>query len=609
MNFRCKNLRIGLIILMVICYCVPSINANTIKLSEKQIDELNIEYERALLQAISITNGQKSLAYSLEALRIAIVLEDDLKIAQSYNEISLDYEKTGDLSNALQYVIMAAKKYEEIGKSEGIGMAYNRIGTIYHLQGNRDMAILYMNKALSVHKQMGAYNSYADDLNNLGEIYRLNNQYRLALQNFSEANAFFQQSNDSINLGYVSGNIGLVYAAIDQMDSANFYLSVATKILNRKGDSYPIAVYLTETANIYLKQGNTNAALEKAKEALALSKRENYKEQIRDANKLLSDIYTLKSDHENAFVSLNEFYKAKDSISNSKIISDMAEIRADYEVSKKETEIKSLQAINTLRNRISFGLGLGFLLVTLLTIILVRMNKKVRITNSLLTIQKTEVEQKNEIIRTSLIEKETLLKEIHHRVKNNLQIISSLLNLQSQNVKDKIAIEAFSESQRRLHSIALVHQKLYQNENLAKINIKEYFEDLVETIHQSFHSKAKSISYRLNIADANLDVDTAVPLGLIINELVTNAFKYAFNKTKEGELCINLNKEEEHSYSLIVKDNGPGLPENLTMNETESLGLKLVNILVRQLEGTIDVKSNNGAEFTIHFVDVIQSKF
>lgn len=609
MNFHCTIFRIGLATLVVICFCITSINANTTRLSEKQIDELNSQFNTALLQAISITNGQKSLPYSLKALKIASQLRDDDKIAQSYNEISLDYEKNGDLSNALQYVIKAAKKYEEIGKKEGIGMAYNRIGSVYLLQGNQELAILYMNKALSVHKQIGANNSLANDLNNLGEIYRLNNQYLLALQNFNEANAFFRQNNDSISIGYVSGNIGLVYAAIDQTDSANFYLSTATEILNQKGDFYPIAVYLTETANIYLKQGNTNAALEKAKEALVLSKRENYMEQIRDANKLLSDIYARRNDYEKAFFALNDYYNAKDSISNSKIISDMAEIRADYEVTKKEAEIKSLQAINTLRNRISFGLGVGFLLVTLLTIILVRMNKKVRITNSLLTIQKAEVEQKNEIIRTALIEKETLLKEIHHRVKNNLQIISSLLNMQSQKVKDKKAIEAFSESQRRLHSIALVHQTLYQNENLARINIKEYFEDLLETIHQSFYSKTRSINYDINIADVNLNVDTAVPLGLIINELVTNAFKYAFNKTNEGAISINLNKEEGHSYSLIVKDNGSGLPENLTMNETESLGLKLVNILVRQLEGTIDVNSNNGAEFTIHFVDVIQSKF
>jgi two-component system, sensor histidine kinase PdtaS len=267
-----------------------------------------------------------------------------------------------------------------------------------------------------------------------------------------------------------------------------------------------------------------------------------------------------------------------------------------------------LQTVNKLRNRINIGLGICFLLATILTIILVSLNKKVRITNRLLTVQKTELEQKNEFIRNALIEKETLLKEIHHRVKNNLQIISSLLNLQSQNVKNKKAIEAFSESQRRLYSIALVHQKLYQNDNLAKINVKEYLEDLVETIHQSFNSKAKSVNYHLNIADVNLDVDTAVPLGLILNELVTNAYKYAFNKVNEGTLFIDLNKEEEHLYTLTVKDNGPGLPENLNLDESESLGLKLVNILVKQLEGTIDVKSNNGAEFSIHFIDVIQTK-
>jgi two-component system, sensor histidine kinase PdtaS len=605
---KCRNLRICLTFCIAICISITQAKANSIKLTEERTGELNIQFHNALSLAISITNGQKSLSYSLEALQIASELEDDDKIAQSFNEISHDYEKLGDFSNSLYYVIMAAKKYEKIGKKEGIGMAYNRIGSIYLLQGNRDLAISYMKKALKIHKETGLFDSYADDLNNLGEIYRLNNQYRFALQNFTEANAFFRQNNDSINIAYVTGNIGLVYAAQNLMDSANYYLSTATAILNQKKDYYPIAVYLIETAKIYLKQGNINEALEKALEALNISERENFKEQNRDANKLLSDIYAWGNNYKKAFSALNEYYKAKDSISNSKIVGDMAEIRADYEVSKKESEIKGLQTINSLRNRINIGLGICFLLATILTVILVRFNKKIKFTNRLLSLQKTELEQKNEIIRISLIEKETLLKEIHHRVKNNLQILSSLLNLQSQNVKNKKAIEALSESQQRLHSIALVHQKLYQNDNLAKINVKEYLEDLVETIHLSFYSKEKSVSYRLNIADVNLDVDTVVPLGLILNELVTNAYKYAFNKANDGALSIDLNKEDEHLYLLIVKDNGPGLPENLNIDETESLGLKLVSILVKQLEGTINVKSNNGAEFNINFIDVIQSK-
>lgn len=603
-----KILSIWLTILIVFCSFTLTVKAKSNTLSEKQIEELNKQFKTALSQAISITNGKSSLPFSLEALHIACELNDDFNIAQSYIEISHDYEKMGDLSNALQYVIMAAKKYEAIGKKEETGMVYNRIGSIYLLQGNQNLAISYMAKAMALHREMGADKSYADDLNNLGEIYRLKKQFGNALNCFVKADSIFFQKKDTISYAYVLGNIGLVYAARNQMDSANYFLSEASNILHQKKDFYPVTIYLIETANIYFERGNIEEALKKANEALNISARENFREQLRDVNKLLSEIYVQEQDYKNAYTALNEYYHSKDSLSNNKIIGDMAEMRADYEVSKKETEIKGLQAINQLRNRINIGLGAGFLLVTLLTIILIRLNKKVSLANHLLSVQKKELEQKNEIIRISLIEKETLLKEIHHRVKNNLQIISSLLNLQSLHVKDKKAIEAFEESQRRLHSIALVHQKLYQNDNFANINIKEYIGDMIASIHQLFHLKAKNIHYQLNIADVNLNIDTSVPLGLIINELVTNAFKYAFNKVSEGIISINLDKKDEHSFRLIVKDNGPGLPENLKIEESESLGLKLVGILIRQLEGTIEIRSNDGAEFCMNFIEISQFK-
>jgi two-component sensor histidine kinase len=563
------------------------------------------EYDECINKAIEITNGQKSLPYSLKAAELALAINDENKILLAYTEISHDYERLGDLTQALQYVLKASERYTKKGDLEDLGTIYNRIGSLYSIQKNTKLAILYLQKAIGCHKQVKNQALLADDLNNLGEVYRLNGEYKTALSNFQESLSLIK---DSQNYAYVVGNIGLVYAALNANDSSKHYLELSTRILKKNADLYPITVYLIENAGILFKNGKTSEAIEKAKEALRLSESQMFREQIRDASNLLVELYLTKNDYKNAFFSLKQYNSSKDSLVNSKIISDMAEMRADVEVSKKETEIKALEAINKLHNRINWILGSGLVIVFALTLFLIKISRQRKHSNQLLSIQKTELEQKNEIINASLIEKETLLKEIHHRVKNNLQIISSLLNLQSRNVKNKKALEAFSESQRRLHSIALVHQKLYQNENLSRINIKEYLSDLVDTIHQSFYSPSKNISYEINITDINFDVDTAVPLGLIVNELVTNAYKYAFIESTDGIISINLQKKEKSSFILDIKDNGKGLPKNFDINDLESLGMKLVNILTRQLDGKLDIKSENGAEFIIEFIDIIEGK-
>jgi two-component sensor histidine kinase len=575
--------------------------------AKKDQTPLENEFIFNIKKAREIIDGKKSLPYSLKALEIAKEIGDGNKVGQSYNQISFDYEVIGDLKIALQYVLQASKIYETNGNKKQCGVAYNRIGTIYFKQGNTKLAIYYIKMAIEVHKQINALMAIGEDYNNLGEIYRMSKENELAMMNFQKAYAIFSKAKDTLRLAYAAGNIGLVFAAQKQKDSANYYISKSTLTLKKNGDFYPITVYLIESANIYFNQGNTKEALREAKEALAISEDQNLKEQIRDASKLLSQIYVKLGDYKNAHSSLQQYYDARDSISNEKVVGEMAEMRADYEVSKKETEIKGLEAVNALRTRINIWLSVGVLLITVLSVFLFRLNKNLKKANRQLSIQKVELEQKNEIIRTSLEEKETLLKEIHHRVKNNLQIISSLLSLQSHTVTNKKVLDAFQESQQRLHSISLIHQKLYQNENLARVNFKDYMEDLVGTIHHTLAATDKKIDYKIISENIELDIDTAVPLGLIVNELATNAYKYAFTHAKDGLLTISLQENGGSRYQLIIKDNGPGIPKNINIFESESLGLRLVSILSRQLQGNLEVTSDNGAAFCLEFADVIQS--
>ncbi|WP_243147618.1 response regulator, partial [Scytonema sp. UIC 10036] len=204
----------------------------------------------------------------------------------------------------------------------------------------------------------------------------------------------------------------------------------------------------------------------------------------------------------------------------------------------------------------------------------------------------------SEHIEASLREKEVLLKEIHHRVKNNLGIVSSLLQMQCRRTQDSQATAILLDSQNRIASIALVHEKLYRSQDLANINFAQYIPDLVTHLFDSYNMKSSHIKLHFQVEDTSLDIETAIPCGLIVNELVSNALKYAFPNNQAGEIIMKL-YEHEHQLTLIVRDNGVGLPVDFDKKKTKTLGIKLIQGLVKQLRGSIEINSEQGTEFKI----------
>lgn len=202
-------------------------------------------------------------------------------------------------------------------------------------------------------------------------------------------------------------------------------------------------------------------------------------------------------------------------------------------------------------------------------------------------------------IQKALEEKEVLLKEIHHRVKNNLQIIMSLLSLQSNQIRDENALQAFDESRRRIHSMALVHEQLYQSENLSEVNFSDYVKLMTGEIIKSTQQR-KSVKIELDIEPSSLTIDTAIPCGLIINELVTNAIKHAFPDKKTGTIGVAFSISKSF-YQLQVRDNGLGIPGDIDFSTTKSLGLRLVYILTDQIKGKLTLKRDSGTSITIVF--------
>jgi len=219
--------------------------------------------------------------------------------------------------------------------------------------------------------------------------------------------------------------------------------------------------------------------------------------------------------------------------------------------------------------------------------------------NKELTAEIGRREEAEAVIRTALEEKEVMLKEIHHRVKNNLQIISSLLNLQSGYIDDERTRTMFKESQSRIQSMALVHEKLYQSDDLARVDFSEYIDSLVSFLMRSYSMGNVGIS--LDVAKVFLSLDTPIPCGLIVSELVSNAFKYAFPEGHTGEIYVRLKPLEEEHYELVVGDTGVGFPKDLDFHETDSLGLQLVTTLANQFDGDLELDRSTGTAFHVRF--------
>ena len=215
----------------------------------------------------------------------------------------------------------------------------------------------------------------------------------------------------------------------------------------------------------------------------------------------------------------------------------------------------------------------------------------------------TELKESKKQLKKALEEKEILLKEIHHRVKNNLMIISSLLELQSQYIKDETDYDFFKESKNRAYSMALIHERLYQSTDFKRINFEDYIKKLAFDLFNVYAIDPDQIKLIINVENVMLDIDTAIPLGLIINELLTNSLKYAFPiEDHRIDNIININfRKNNNELTLTIRDNGIGFPQDLDYENNDSMGLDLVNSLTKQIDGIMEINNVNGTEFKIAF--------
>lgn len=456
----------------------------------------------------------------------------------------------------------------------------------------------------SKHMLLGYYN-------NRGLFWQKYGQLDSAVQCFNKAKEIYFEihkdktiADDSFTLGLIEGNIGQVLMEKKEFKKAIPLLDRDVQSSIKSKNFLNAAVSEIELAKCYL---NLNQPYTSKKYLDSAFKRLTT---IEDYNARLSILkqyavyYEQTGSYKSSIYYYNRYINFKDSVDLNENLKELISTQVANQVEEKENLIRESQKHikeknievskqKTIRNTLIFC---GLVLIIVIAFVSVQL-KKTKAQKHLLEIKNKRIETRNEIINQSLAEKDLLIKEVHHRVKNNLQIISSLLKLQAGKSTNEEIRNSLGEAQDRINSMALLHQLLYRNNQMSSLMFNEYLTNLIEQISGSFN---KNIRIEYHLIELELDLDTAIPLGLITNELVSNAFKHAFNG-KEGIITIELSKLVKNTYQLKIADNGQGLPANFDLNSVDSLGLDIVCILAEQINAELKIYNADGAKFEIVF--------
>lgn len=666
---------------------------NATKFAQKSIELSNrIQYYSGTVSAILLighTYREQSLyKEAIETFKSAARVCEEHKVQLSdrslcfnyitaYTLISDMYVVLRDFPNAEKNAFKALELAEKYNMQKG--KCWMALGNIFSEQKNIAEARKYTLKALEDFKQQKRENS------DVARAYAFLARYYFEESDFENAIATYQLSYETYKkLNNVYGirvtlyNLAEISIKIKEYDKAENYLAEILNNTNAAKDALLLSFINKLRFSLTLQKKNYKEALTICKEILDYAVKEKNIVDIKAAYDKYYQVYTATKDTINAYLTIEKISVLKDSIYNTSIAKNTAELVKKYETEKKEQQIIFLDKENKLsKERLDKETQLGLLLKSenllkenklqqelLLKEALERenalqnveleqkqtiqqglerenklknteLNKETELNKTLQTQNGLMLENsKNEtIIRWLMIaaligftalginyyrsyrrqkldnlqiakqaeDLKTLMKEVHHRVKNNLQLIVAMLRMQHRTIEDKAAIDALVNSENRLHAIAMVHEKLYKTENITSVLLKDYLQELIDVLAVQYHNASKPVQFKIvDNTELSTTLDTAIPVGLIVNELVTNSLKYAFTNIEHGEIKLEISRID-NKYQLSIKDNGIGLPNGHLPETPNTLGLRLVNLFTDQLNGSLQYSSNKGACFTILF--------
>ncbi|MDX1941560.1 MAG: histidine kinase dimerization/phosphoacceptor domain -containing protein [Saprospiraceae bacterium] len=652
-----KNLQIENLRLLAFCYLEKK-EVNQLKKCLMEISQVNKnvgnrEYEAQIWQEfgtyLRFRGGyEDGIIFLQKAYEIYQQLGKKEKSIETLKEIADTHLNQGKLDQSEQELLEVIERYKAIG-FKNLHYTYDLLAAVSTLKGNLDKALLYAHEMIKSMEVTGDSTFACTFYTRTGRIYWQLGQIEKSIEWYKKAFGKSDSYNYSLYSQIVEGylklgkpqaafsflqdvakkfppdsyyekscfalSIGLCYNAFGQYNLAEKHYKemLHYESLLDGQDHY------TSTVNFTIGEFYTNihkhaAAAPYLRKVLALPEGIVTTQRLKDTYFLLFKVDSAAGNYLSAIQHFQMHKTLNDSLFNETKSQQIEELQIQYETEQKEKNIQLLQNESQLQEsrlvQANLAKNITFGGITLLLIIVSLLYNRYRLkqrSNRQLEIQQIEINQTNRSLQKLLEEKEWLLREIHHRVKNNLQIVMSLLNTQSFYLVNDAALSAIRDSQHRIRSISLIHQKLYQSQNIASINMPTYIQELVEYLQDSFDTNY-NIHFDLNIEPIELDVTQAVPLGLILNEAISNAIKYAFPNRK-GIINITMQQVDEENYSLIIADNGIGLPIDFDMNKHNSLGMSLMKGLSKQLNGSFEMKSKNGLTISILFIkeEVIKS--
>jgi two-component sensor histidine kinase len=577
---------------------------------ELHLEEKKIETHMRL---ITVYYGTGNIKLALKAFYQS--LYDQRKIGfkhTHFTEATISYIELlkYNTKSALYYALKSIKTMETINDYNFADIFYLRFGNVYLTLGHYEQALELYKKSIEMGHQNinsgGFYRSFAslvqalsskgknqeaiDYINSLTAKYPPTNLFDKMIVADTKANCY-----DRIN------NYVLAEKYFKEMDGYAQQLTGPETL-------YDVLTAYSSMTSFYAKRHETAKAKFYADKILALSKASHRTYMSGNLEIALSTIDSLQGNYQSALKHYQNFKKLNDSLVNFSKNKQIEELIVQYETKNKEQKINLLNKQSVLqkselqKSKLLNILSIWSLLLLLITIGLLYNRYRLKQRNhAKLELKEREIHQKNINLRHLLDEKEWLLKEIHHRVKNNLQTVISLLNSQSAYLDNDMALSAIKNSQHRIHSMSLIHQKLYNSENISTINMPNYIKELAEYLKESF-SLGQRIRFEIKVEPLELDVAQAVPLGLILNEAITNSIKYAFPEDRTGMIYVTLEKTTGNYYLLTIADNGIGFDPGVSSERKNSFGMSLIKGLSDDLEGKYSIENQNGTVIKIEFL-------
>jgi len=552
-----------------------------------------------------------------ESLRIKKLIDDRKGVSDSLMNIGIIYMIQGNYPSALEYLKESEICCEEIGNKRGLSRCLNNIGVLYKRKNDLPKALEYYKKALLLSEEANDRLSKASFMNNIGVIHKKQGEYAIALEYLHESLEIGTEIGDIRGAANNLLNLGDIHLLNSEYAKAMEYFERCLESMEEVGDQVGVAQVYIKIGEIHLNENSLDTALNYTIQSLEILGELEAVEELKDTYEQLSAIYFKADMHKEAYEYHCRFKELSDRLFNESILESVTRIEFEYEHARKSHELRlerdkrsalhaeEIKQQKTIRNALIFG----FIAALVFAVLLYRSYSNKLRANRLLRTQKNRIERKNEQlevqgeeIKKSLVEKEVLLREVNHRVKNNLQAVVSLLKLQAQHLGNREVVSVLENSCGRIKSMALVYDKLHRDGVVAEINFADYLKSLANSLLQSYASMPNRISLALDLEEIYMGVDVVITCGMIVNELVSNSLKHAFPDDRDGTINIGLRQTGVNELELSVGDDGIGIPSGVDFDDLNSLGLDLVqNLAEYQLDGRVEVRRVAGTLFVISF--------